>query len=72
VHLDTGVRRLALIAVAGLVTGVLTQLGQGALPDGWRQVANAISPYVATLPALGLGAAGYIVFVMLYGVITGV
>ena len=44
-HLDTG-RRLVVIAVIGLATGVLTQLGQSILPDGWRQVANAISPWL--------------------------
>ena len=32
--------------VAGLATGVLTQLGQGILPDGWSQAANAISPWL--------------------------
>ncbi len=32
--------------VAGLATGVLTQLGQGSLPDGWSQAANAISPWL--------------------------
>jgi len=30
----------------GLVTGVLTQLGQSVLPDGIRQVANSISPWL--------------------------
>jgi hypothetical protein len=45
-HTEAGVRRLALIALVGLATGVLTQLGQSILPDGWRQVANAISPWL--------------------------
>ena len=47
-------RTVFLVGVVGLTTGVLTQLGQGALPDGWRQVANAISPWL--LVAFGLGA----------------
>lgn len=44
-NLETA-RRLGFIAAIGLATGVLTQLGQGALPDGWRQVANAITPWL--------------------------
>ena len=39
-------RRIGAIALAGLATGVLTQLGQSVLPDGWSQVANAISPWL--------------------------
>jgi hypothetical protein len=43
------------VAIVGLATGVLTQLGQGILPDGWSQVANAISPWL--LVAFFVGAA---------------
>jgi hypothetical protein len=39
-------RRVAVIVAVGLATGVLTQLGQSVLPDGWSQVANAISPWL--------------------------
>ncbi len=39
-------RQAAVVAVAGLATGVLTQVGQGALPDDWSQAANAISPWL--------------------------
>ena len=38
--------RLALVVVAGLATGILTQIGQGALGDDWSQAANAISPWL--------------------------
>jgi hypothetical protein len=48
-------RRVGLIAFIGLATGVLTQLGQSVLPDGWSQAANAISPWL--LVAFLLGAA---------------
>ena len=41
-----GWRRTALPVGVGLVTGVLTQLGQGLLPGGTSQVANAISPWL--------------------------
>ncbi|HYH91691.1 MAG TPA: DUF6518 family protein [Candidatus Saccharimonadales bacterium] len=43
------------VVMVGLATGVLTQLGQGILPDGWSQVANAISPWL--LVAFFVGAA---------------
>src|SRR3712207_5879827 len=39
-------RDVLVVVVAGLATGILTQLGQGLLPDGWRQIANAISPWL--------------------------
>jgi Family of unknown function (DUF6518) len=42
----TPATRIALIVVAGLLTGVLTQIGQGALPDDWSQLANAITPWL--------------------------
>lgn len=34
------------MVVVGFATGALTQIGQGALPDGWSQAANAISPWL--------------------------
>jgi hypothetical protein len=43
------------VALVGLATGVLTQLGQGLLPDGWSQIANSISPWL--LVAFFVGAA---------------
>ena len=39
-------RRLLVAALVGLATGVLTQVGQSVLPDGWSQVANAMSPWL--------------------------
>lgn len=48
-------RRVGLIAVVGLATGALTQVGQRVLPDGWSQAANAMSPWL--LVAFLLGAA---------------
>ena len=39
-------RRIALVGVVGLTTGVLTQVLQSVLPDGWSQAANAISPWL--------------------------
>ena len=73
---DTGttpiVRRLILIAVAGLATGAITQIGQSVLPDGWSQVANAISPWLfvaflvgATMPDLRWAAAAGIATLVL-------
>lgn len=41
------------IVVVGLGTGVLTQFGQSILPDGWSQVANAISPWLLVAFLLG-------------------
>lgn len=38
--------RIVAVVLAGLATGVVTQLGQGLLPDGWSQAPNAISPWV--------------------------
>jgi hypothetical protein len=40
------VRGAVVILVAGLATGILTQIGQGVLPDGWSSAANAISPWL--------------------------
>jgi len=46
--------RLGLLVVAaGLATGIATQLGQSVLPDGWSQVANAISPWLVVAFLLG-------------------
>ena len=46
-------RRVVLVVAVGLLVGVLTQLGQGLLPDGWQQVANAISPWLLVAFVLG-------------------
>ena len=46
-------RRLGLIAVVGLLVGVATQIGQGILPDGLSQAANAISPWLLAAFLLG-------------------
>jgi hypothetical protein len=46
-------RRVGLIVVVGLATGALTQLGQGLLPEGWSQAANAISPWLLVAFLLG-------------------
>lgn len=46
--------RAILVALAvGLVTGVLTQIGQSVLPDGIRQVANSISPWLTVAFIVG-------------------
>jgi hypothetical protein len=52
---DAAWRRAGLVIAAGLATGVLTQLGQSALPGGWSQAANSISPWL--LVAFLVGAA---------------
>ena len=39
-------RRAGLVVIVGLATGALTQLGQGLLPEGWSQAANAITPWL--------------------------
>jgi hypothetical protein len=49
----TPATRVALIVVAGLATGVLTQIGQGALPGDWSQLANAITPWLLVAFLLG-------------------
>jgi len=48
----TPATRVALIVVAGLATGALTQIGQGVLGD-WSQVANAITPWLLVAFLLG-------------------
>lgn len=40
------IRKASLVASVGLAVGALTQLGQATLPDGWSQMANAISPWL--------------------------
>lgn len=47
------VRRGGVIVAVGLLLGVLTQLGQGLLPDGVSQLANAISPWLTVAFLLG-------------------
>jgi len=57
-------------AGAGFATLVLALAGYYAMTE--LRYGNRLFGNVATLPALDLGAAGYIVFLALYGVITGV
>ena len=49
----TPATRVASIVVAGLATGILTQIGQGALPGDWSQLANAITPWLLVAFLLG-------------------
>ena len=49
----TPATRVALIVVVGLATGILTQIGQGALPGDWSQLANAITPWLLVAFLLG-------------------
>jgi hypothetical protein len=49
----TAPRRVALVAVVGLLLGVATQIGQGALPDDWSHIANSISPWLLVAFLLG-------------------
>ena len=71
-HTESAWRRAGLIVLVGLATGILTQLGQSVLPDGWSQAANAISPWLlvafllgATMPtARWAAAAGVAVLVL--------
>ena len=51
--MNRSLRHLALAAVAGLVTGALTQVGQGALPDAWRPIANSMTPWLAVAFVVG-------------------
>jgi hypothetical protein len=46
-------RRVGTIVVVGLLTGVITQLAQGVLPDGASAVANTISPWLLIAFLLG-------------------
>jgi len=46
VTIDTGARRVGLIVVVGLGTGVLSQFAQDLLPGEWSQLGNAISPWL--------------------------
>ncbi|MFL5674736.1 MAG: DUF6518 family protein [Chloroflexota bacterium] len=45
--------RVGLIAAVGLLVGVVTQVGQGALPEGIGHVANSISPWLLVAFLLG-------------------
>lgn len=46
-------RLAGLVAIVGLGTGVLTQIGQGSLPEPWSPVANAISPWLTVAFLVG-------------------
>ena len=46
-------RRVATIVAAGLVTGVVTQIGQGILPEALAPIANTISPWLLVAFLLG-------------------
>ena len=37
---------VAIVLVAGFVTGAATQILQSVLPTGWSQAANAMSPWL--------------------------
>ena len=67
---------LATAVLIGLAVGALTQIGQSVLPDGVRQVANSISPWVtvaflvgALAPSPRWAAAGG--FIALVGALVG-
>jgi hypothetical protein len=45
--------RVALIVATGLLVGVITEIGQGLLPDGFSQIANSISPWLLVAFLLG-------------------
>jgi uncharacterized protein DUF6518 len=53
------IRLLAIVLVAGLATGVLTQLGQSVLPTGWSHAANAISPWLLVAFLVGSAMPGW-------------
>ena len=73
--------RVVLVLVAGLGTGILTQVLQSVLPTGWSQAGllvplvlgrsrqDRVGAYVAAVPALALGAVGFAVFIWIYDVI---
>ena len=52
-HRATAIRQVALVVVAGLATGVLTQVGQSVLPDQASQAANAITPWLVVAFLVG-------------------
>ena len=52
-------RLVALVLVAGLATGVVTQLGQSLLPTDWSQAANAISPWLFVAFLVGSAMPGW-------------
>jgi hypothetical protein len=45
--------RVTLIVTTGLSVGVVTEIGQGLLPDGFSQIANSISPWLLVAFLLG-------------------
>jgi hypothetical protein len=49
----TSGRQVAVIAAVGLGTGVLSQLAQDLLPDGWSQIGNSLSPWLLVAFLLG-------------------
>ena len=54
--IDTLHRRpapVATVVAIGLGLGILTQLGQGALPDDWSHLANSISPWLLVVFLVG-------------------
>jgi hypothetical protein len=53
-----GWRYLLAAALVGLGTGVLTQVGQSVLPDGWSSLANSITPWLFVAFLLGSRAPG--------------
>ena len=48
----------ALVLVAGIATGVVTQLAQSVLATGWSQAANAISPWLLVAFLVGSAMPG--------------
>lgn len=52
-----GARTVAIAVGAGLALGVVTQIGQGVLPDGWRSLANSVSPWLFVAFLVGSRAA---------------
>jgi len=50
-------RTATVVIFLGLATGVLTQFGQGALPDDWSPIANAMSPWLAMAFVVGAAMA---------------
>jgi hypothetical protein len=53
-----GGRYLLVATLVGLGAGVLTQVGQSVLPDGWSSLANSITPWLLVAFLLGSRAPG--------------
>jgi hypothetical protein len=53
VTVGAGARRVGLVVVVGLATGVLSQFAQDLLPGEWSQLGNAISPWLLVAFLLG-------------------